>query len=528
VARLATLPRPLIAPFQTWQSTHDLLAFHGWRLCGLCRLFYLSPLIAAAIPTHPNMGMCGICHYVAPPDGSGHTARTCPLRQTLCRHSLPADHPFHKKGQCGDAKCIHLKLCGVCGLTGHQYGTQTYALDRWQLKDGRLLRKTCKRDLDESDFVCVMMKDETVKNLVDNTQSVSAAASEMGAERRRNVSRLRANTCAAGVGLGESIKLLQSNGSQASVLHGSNKVAFDALVENRDEGAVKANRRAANAVESDVDGGDDVGATEDESTDNEDRNSAVAKQHSGRGSRKGQRGPPGGRMGLYAAAISKAKSPAKAPQRSTKGKGKAKAQKTGQSTVYPLPENETVAVNPDSLWPTGTRGAFSAEMPFFYDKAFGSSTPLRVAHMVIEQMCHCPVADADPELASALIKGALATHVRGYSLMSGTLSAAQVAEWLCSGMPPTLQPALLSSVALAVETLVRRKGKLAASPTAQQQSRLGSASGETEPAAAAARARGSVVMDVDALQEYAGGAAATTADTTDDSASAPVRGPSDT
>jgi len=110
------------------------------------------------------------------------------------------------------------------------------------------------------------------------------------------------------------------------VLHGSNKVAFDALVENRDEGAVEANRRAANAVESDVDGGDDDCATEDESTDNEDRNSAVAKQHSGRGSRKGQRGPPGGRMGLYAAAISKAKSPAEAPQRSTKGKGNAKAQ----------------------------------------------------------------------------------------------------------------------------------------------------------------------------------------------------------
>jgi len=67
-------------------------------------------------------------------------------------------------------------------------------------------------------------------------------------------------------------------------------------------------------------------------------------------------------------------------------------------------------------------------------------------------------------------------------------------------MPPTLQPALLSSVALAVETLVRRKGKLAASPTAQQQSRLGSASGDTLPAAAAARAGESVFMNVDALQ----------------------------
>jgi len=442
---------------------------------------------------------------------------------------LPADHPFYEKGQCGDAKCIHHKLCGVCGLTGHQYGTQTYALDRWQLKDGRLLSKTCKRDLDESDFVCVMMKNETVKNLVDNTQSVSAAASEMGAERRRNVSRLRANTHAEGVGLGESIKLLQSNGSQASVLHGTNKVAFDALVENRDVGAVEANRRAANAVESDVDGGDDDSATEKGSTENEDRNSAVAlqQQNGGRGNLKGKRGPPGGRIGLYAAAISKGKSPAKLPQHSIKGKGKAKTRKNGQSTFSAQPETKTVVADPDSLWPTGTREAFSAEMPSFYDKAFGSSTPLRVAHMVIEQMCHCPVADADPELAATIMKGALATHVRGYSLMSGTLSAAQVANWLCSGMPPTLRPALLSSVALAVDTLVRRKSKSAASSTAEQQSRLGSASGETQAAAAAAGQRGSVVMDVHALQECEGGAAGTTADKTEDNGSAPLRGPAD-
>jgi len=168
-------------------------------------------------------------------------------------------------------------------------------------------------------------------------------------------------------------------------------------------------------------------------------------------------------------------------------------------------------------------------MPFFYDKAFGSSTPLRVAHLVIEQMCQCPVADADAELAASLIKGALESHVRGYSLMSGTLSAAQVADWLCSGMPPTLRPALLSRVALAVETLVRRKSEMVASSSAQRQSRLGSASGDTQAVAAAARARPpvSVVMDVDAVQEGVGGAAGTTADTTDGNGSAPLRGPSD-
>jgi len=48
------------------------------------------------------------------------------------------------------------------------------------------------------------------------------------------------------------------------------------------------------------------------------------------------------------------------------------------------------------------------------------------------------------------------SHVRGYSLMFGTLSAAQVADWLCSTMPATMKPALLTKIAVTVDTLVRR------------------------------------------------------------------------
>jgi len=99
----------------------------------------------------------------------------------MCRRGFPADQPLHQKGQCGDSKCIHLKICGVRGLPGNQYGTHTYELDRWQLKDGRLLSTTCKRDLEESDVVCVMIRNDNFKNLVDNTHCFSAAASEMGA-----------------------------------------------------------------------------------------------------------------------------------------------------------------------------------------------------------------------------------------------------------------------------------------------------------------------------------------------------------
>jgi len=318
------------------------------------------------------------------------------------------------------------------------------------------------------------------------------------------------------------------------MLHGCNRVAFDALVEFRREGAVAANRRVANAVESDDDAGDDADVTEDE-----DGDSAVAwekqqRQH-GIKNKSRHRGPPGGRIGLYAAAVSKGrgKAPAKSnsPQRGINGKGKAKMATDGR--LYATPEPETVAASPESLWPTGTRAAFSAHMPFFYEKAFNSSPPLRVAHLVIEQMCHCSVADADPELAAALIQGALELHIRGYSLMSGTLSTAQVADWLCSAMPPTMRPALLSSIALVVETLVRHKSKeSAAGFTAHQQSRNGSASGHTQPApepvatASCARAQGLVVMDVDATQVGVGAAAIVEAGITDGE-SEPLRGRSD-
>jgi len=399
---------------------------------------------------------CGICHFVAPVDGTSHTARTCPLRRKLCRRSLPRDHPFSEKGQCGNANCVHHKTCGVCGLTGHQYGTQTYAFDRWKLTDGRLLRKNSNRALDETDVVCALMTGATVRNLVNNTQSVSAAAAQVGIERRRNVSRLRANTRAEGVGLDESVRLMQSLGSPATLLQGDNKVAFDALVAARDKGAVAANRRAADAVESDVDGDDGHGAPKDDELDcdvdeDADEDGGVnAAAFGSRGKRiKSLRGPPSGGMGLFAAAINKGKAP--------RGKGKGKALKDTNTEVKPL---LPVAVDFESLWLPGTHQPWSACMPDFYDSDFGSLPPLNVAHLVIEQMCQCPVADADPELASLLTAGSIQSHLRGYTLMSGTLSAAQVADWLCSTMPASMKPALLTAIAVSVDTLVRRRAGL--------------------------------------------------------------------
>ena len=46
-----------------------------------------------------------------------------------------------------------------------------------------------------------------------------------------------------------------------------------------------------------------------------------------------------------------------------------------------------------------------------------------------------------------IIKGAVQSHLRGYTLTSGSLAPADVSEWLCSAMPATMQPALGRSCA---------------------------------------------------------------------------------
>jgi len=58
---------------------------------------------------------------------------------------------------------MHHKICGKCGLQGHLFGTQTFALDRWRLnKKGGVVRKWCKRALDKTDFFCVLVTPETI------------------------------------------------------------------------------------------------------------------------------------------------------------------------------------------------------------------------------------------------------------------------------------------------------------------------------------------------------------------------------
>jgi len=427
---------------------------------------------------------CGICAYVAPANGTSHTARTCPLKQTQCRRTLPEGHPFRELGQCVDLKCIHNKICGKCGLPGHLYGTQTFAPDRWQhSKKGGVVRKWCKRALDKTDFVCVLITPEAIQSLVNNSQNMSAAEGVERAERRVSVARLRGNVHDADIDVNETMRVMETLGSKAAVLQGANKVAFSVLRQHAREGSVAANQRAAQAVEGDVsdagassgdvaaDGNVDANADRERGDADVDVGAAGAADGDSSGAEafhepkavRMLRGATARRSKMYAAAIAKGRSKrgaAQAPRAASvsgKGKGRAKGTNEGAS---PLPADETAiglpsfCVNKDDLWPRGTRAIYARPLAVFKNREFGSLPPLQIAHRIIVQLCRCPVEEADQELASYIIKGAVQSHLRGYTLTSGSLAPADVSEWLCSAMPATMRPALLSSIAFAVHLVV--------------------------------------------------------------------------
>jgi len=123
---------------------------------------------------------------------------------------------------------------------------------------------------------------------------------------------------------------------------------------------------------------------------------------------------------------------------------------------------------PASSSPKGTRLEFEKALPAFSSPSFASRTPVSIARSVLETMCHCPVLDIEKELAATVIKGAVDSHIRGYVLTSGTLCAAQVAEWLCCNMPESMRAATVSTVARALDKVVTNAAAVAAEATGSQ------------------------------------------------------------
>ena len=459
---------------------------------------------------------CGICHYVNPPEGPKHNARTCPLKQVQCRRTLPEDHPFFEQGQCVSAACVHKQMCNTCGVQGHLYGTQALNVTRWKLNsNGRLVRKQTKQPLSKDDFVCRLMTDLSIQSMVDNSVSVSTTAAEAAHSRRVATSRLHANTHIERLDIDETVRLMEGLGSDAAVLKEENKKGFKTLYSNMHLGAAAANRLAASAAESSMD--DSTPQPSDDEQNDEDmphsseEDAAAAAAGARAGSRTRRRGRGGGRGGgggvgsgggggsrgggggirhktpagssgilksvrvhhatrqgktdRYAAAVAKSQRPSSAAMARAKGNGKGKSKgRKGSDAVLTIDVDDSdgaqaagsAAAAEHDGWPAGTRERFTSLLPEFFSPRFGGTPPVLVAHAVVSELYQCPFEDVDTDVAGVVVKGASDAQVRGFMLISGTLTPALVSEWLCSAMSPALRLATLPSMALAVQRVVNK------------------------------------------------------------------------
>ena len=241
-----------------------------------------------------GMTRCSMCNYVSPPNGPKLTARSCLLRQTECRRSLPEGHPFFEAGHCVSAGCVHKSKCNTCGVPGHLYGTQTLNTRRWKINvHGRVVRKPSKKALCKADFVCSLMTDVSIKNMVDNSHSVAAAAAVDAHQRRVMTSRIRGNTNMENLDINETVRVLEDMNSDAAVLNPKNKASFEAACDNAHLGAVAAGHAAAAAAESSMDEStpDSLG---DDDTDYDNSSSDGGAAVAAKGARKGGGSGSGG------------------------------------------------------------------------------------------------------------------------------------------------------------------------------------------------------------------------------------------
>ena len=430
--------------------------------------FQPSPPSPTDLSRPTIMVKCSICHYISPPDGPGHDARTCPLNSVQCRRDLPKGHAFYQAGQCVKPVCIHQAHCNSCGFTGHQYGTQKLSVTRFKLNNkGIIVRRQNKHPLGVEDFVCTLMTPLSIKSMVNNTQSTSAAKAIDAHERRVSTTRLMANVNSENVDLKETILLLENKGTKSALLSDVNKPNFLNLSKNAHLGAITASRVAAEAAESSLDGssGSDSDNGEEEVGTGDEKPACKKTDRAVRGHEKARKS----RIDRYALAIARSRAKSKAG-RAGHGKPRSSPSKKGggmSTAAATTAGDDVIDVEGDTTmkegdWPIGSRSVFGVPLPSFFSPSFAATPPVKLAHIVLEHMCQCPIGDVDKDLGGCVVKGAVESHVRGYMLASGTLSAAQVAEWMCATMDGAMRAATLSTVARAVADVVENAATEAA------------------------------------------------------------------
>jgi len=460
-----------------------------WSARWRCRVAFGGRWRGCAAPACRNMKW-GICHYVSTPDGPTHNARTRPLKQTQCRRSLQEGHPFFQPGHCVSAGCVNQQKCNTCGITGHLYGTQALTTRRWKLNNsGRLVRKQTSEDLNKGDSVCSLMTELSVQRMVDNSVSVSTAAAQDTHTRRVATSRLRSNVNAERLDIDETVRVMEGLWSEAALLQSQNRAGFKTLYANAHLGAVAANRLAASAAESGLDDatpppseGDDedrlLSTSADDGASPQGKvggNASGPAQGGGQGGEKRKhqqetwerrlRAGRQSRTARYAAAVAKGQARSSRKSAAQKpGWGKGWKGPAGEGSVSAELIDVDAAVDAPELqdWPPKTRARFEINLPVFSSPRFAGTPPLRIAHAVVSELYQCPFDEVDAEMAGIVVKGAMGSQVRGFVLSSGTLCAAQVAEWLCVSMTDALRRATRPSMAPAVLGVAQKEAAASA------------------------------------------------------------------
>lgn len=109
---------------------------------------------------------CSICGFEFPTGTAGHNAKNSPMKNMQCRSMTPSDSAFHKWAPRMYGNCSHASTCNRCGLKGHAINTQNYNPVRYRRKDGKMTRAGYKKPLSVDDFVCPLVKQSDVQQLV--------------------------------------------------------------------------------------------------------------------------------------------------------------------------------------------------------------------------------------------------------------------------------------------------------------------------------------------------------------------------
>jgi len=384
---------------------------------------------------------CGTCGFVAGPGEKGHNARSCVLKDFMCRRGLPESDVFYQAGQCLREDCVHTLKCSVCHLRGHQEMTQKLRPERWVITNGVIKRRRKSAVVTRADFACPLLKDQALQDFLNNARGASAAAAQAKKDPQA-VSRLTANTYQAKLSMSDAAELMIQGGSTAANLHAANRDHFRSLTKHAGAGGVEAALQAAASAESSL---HDRAVSADTSGDLQSATSheprAFRRPLTARKEIRHYQSIQVDRARRHAAALCKSRTKARhGPSRSSHG-----------DAVAP----HAVAALP--AWPPGARASFQEPLPSFCLPSVASLAPAAIAKLVIEGVWQCPMGNVEPELSSDILTGAVFSELRGVMLVSSGSTPALVAELLCCKMGRMRQQSLLTVIAAWVRDFVKSK-----------------------------------------------------------------------